>query len=60
MIAKLNAQINEGVKSPEFKAALAKLHDEPLGGTPLDFTNTIKADIAKWAPIVSALGLKAQ
>ena len=60
VIAKLNAQINEGVKSPEFKAALAKLHNEPLGGTPQDFTNTIKADIAKWAPIVSALGLKAQ
>ena len=43
MIAKLNAQINEGVKSPEFKAALAKLSNEPLGGTPQDFTNTIKA-----------------
>ena len=54
---KLNAQINEAVKSPEFKSALAKLSNEPLGGTPQDFTNQIKADIAKWAPIVKALGL---
>ncbi len=57
VIARLNAQINEGVKSPDLKAALAKLSNEPLGGTPLDFTDQIKADIAKWAPIVKALGL---
>lgn len=57
VIAKLNAQVNAAVKSPEFKSALAKLSNEPLGGTPQDFTNQIKADIAKWAPIVKALGL---
>ncbi|SRR6266508_809079 len=57
VIAKLNAEINRAVKSPEFKAALAKLSNEPLGGTPQDFTNQIKADTAKWAPIVKALGL---
>jgi len=57
VITKLNARINEAVRSPEFKSALAKLSNEPLGGTPQDFTNQIKADIAKWAPIVKALGL---
>ena len=60
VIDKLNAQINEGVRSPAFKAALAKLSSEPLGGTPQAFTDMIKGDIAKWAPIVTALGLKAQ
>jgi tripartite-type tricarboxylate transporter receptor subunit TctC len=60
VIDKLNAQINEGVRSPAFKAALAKLGSEPLGGTPQAFTDMIKGDIAKWAPIVTALGLKAQ
>jgi len=30
-----------------------------LGGTPQDFTDLIKSDIGKWAPIVKALGLKA-
>jgi tripartite-type tricarboxylate transporter receptor subunit TctC len=57
VIAKLNAEINGAVTSPEFKAALVKLSNEPLGGTPQDFTNQIKADTAKWAPIVKALGL---
>ena len=58
IIDKLNTQINQGVKSPEFSAALAKLNNEPLGGTPQDFGDMIKADIAKWAPVVKALGLK--
>src|SRR5499427_4798808 len=52
VIGKLNAQINEGVKSAEFVAALAKLSNEPLGGTPQDFAATIKGDIAKWTPVV--------
>ena len=58
MIDKLNARINEGVKSAEFKAALAKLGNEPLGGTPQDLSDMIKADIGKWGPVVKALDLK--
>jgi len=60
IIDKLNAQVNAAVKSPEFSAALAKLNNEPLGGTPQEFGDMIKADIAKWAPVVKALGLKAE
>src|SRR5262249_13947892 len=58
VIGKLNAQVNAGVKSPEFVAALAKLSNEPLGGTPQDFADTLKADIDKWGKVVKALGLK--
>jgi len=60
IVDRLNAQINAGVASPEFTAALARLGNEPLGGTPQDFADLIKADIAKWAPVVKALGLKAE
>jgi tripartite-type tricarboxylate transporter receptor subunit TctC len=59
VIDKLNATINEGLRSAEFKSALAKLNNEPLGGTPQDFTDLIKGDIAKWAPVVKGLGLNA-
>ena len=59
VIDKLNMQINEGLRSQEFKTALAKLSNEPLGGTPQAFTEVIKGDIAKWAPVVKALGLQA-
>jgi tripartite-type tricarboxylate transporter receptor subunit TctC len=60
VIDKLNALINEGVTAADFKAALARLNNEPLGGTPQDFTDMIKGDIGKWAPVVKALGLKAE
>jgi tripartite-type tricarboxylate transporter receptor subunit TctC len=57
VIAKLNAAINEGLKTPELKAALERLSNEPLGGTPADFTAVIKGDLDKWSPIVNSLGL---
>src|SRR6202046_480172 len=58
IIQKLNAAINEGLKTAQMKTALENLSNEPLGGTPADFTTVIKADLAKWSPIVNGLGLK--
>jgi tripartite-type tricarboxylate transporter receptor subunit TctC len=60
VIDKLNAQVNEGLKSTELKTALAKVSNEPVGGTPKEFADTIKGDIDKWAPVVKALGLAPQ
>src|SRR5262245_52302908 len=60
IVTGLNAQINEAVQSSDFKTALAKLSSEPLGGTPRDFTALIKADIAKWDPIVKSLNLRTE
>jgi tripartite-type tricarboxylate transporter receptor subunit TctC len=57
VIAKLNAAINAGLKMPEFKTALERLSNEPIGGSPADLTAVIKADLDKWSPIVSSLGL---
>ncbi|MGA8495351.1 MAG: tripartite tricarboxylate transporter substrate binding protein [Xanthobacteraceae bacterium] len=57
IIAKLNAAINDGLKTPELKTALERLSNAPLGGTPADFTAVIKADLAKWSPIIKTLGL---
>jgi len=60
VIAKLNAAINQGLKSPELATTLTRLSNEPLGGTPADFTAVIKADLGKWSPIVDSLGLNKQ
>jgi hypothetical protein len=59
-VARLNAAINAGLKAPELTAGLAKLRADTLGGTPQDFTALIKADLAKWGPIVESLNLKTQ
>jgi tripartite-type tricarboxylate transporter receptor subunit TctC len=60
IIAKLNAAINDGLKTPELKTALERLSNEPLGGAPADFTAQIKADLAKWSPMINTLGLNKQ
>jgi tripartite-type tricarboxylate transporter receptor subunit TctC len=60
IIAKLNAAINEGLKTQELTTALERLSNAPLGGTPADFTAVIKGDLDKWSPIVNSLGLNKQ
>ena len=57
IIAKLNATINQGLKTPEFAGALAKVSVDPLGGTPAEFTQTMRAELARWSPLVKSLGL---
>ena len=58
IIDKLNATINQGLKSPELRGALAKITVDPLGGTPADFTQTMKTELARWTPLVKSLGLE--
>jgi len=60
VITKLNTAINEGLKSPELKNALTRISYEPLGGTPRDFTAMMRAELAKWSPIIKSLGLDKQ
>jgi tripartite-type tricarboxylate transporter receptor subunit TctC len=57
IVAKLNGTINQGLTAPDFAGALAKVSVDPLGGTPGDFTATMKAELARWSPIVKSLGL---
>jgi tripartite-type tricarboxylate transporter receptor subunit TctC len=59
IVDKLNATLNEGLKSVELKAALARVGNAPLGGTPDALTRMLLAENARWAPIVKALSLKA-
>ena len=57
IIAKLNATINVGLKTPDLRAALTRINYEPLGGTPQDFTETMTSELARWSPIIKSLGL---
>ena len=57
IVEKLNAAINDGLRSNESRTALARLGNVPKGGTPEDLTKLMIAEIRKWAPIVQALDL---
>ncbi|MGA7389171.1 MAG: tripartite tricarboxylate transporter substrate binding protein [Pseudolabrys sp.] len=58
IVDKLNAAINKALTSQAFKEKFAKIGDEPAGGTPEEFTATIKADSAKWSDVVQRSGAK--
>jgi tripartite-type tricarboxylate transporter receptor subunit TctC len=60
IIAKLNAAINEGLKTEEIKAALAKFSALPKAGSPQDFHAFLRQQQPKWASMVKLAGAKAE
>jgi len=58
LIDKLNAAVNEAIRSPIFKERFAMIGDEPAGGTPADFADTIRRDSARWRDVVLRSGAK--
>jgi tripartite-type tricarboxylate transporter receptor subunit TctC len=58
IVDKLNAAINKALVSEAFKEKFAKIGDEPAGGTPEEFVETIRTDSAKWADVIKRAGVK--
>jgi len=58
VVDKLNGAINKSIASPLFKARFGEIGDEPAGGTPEEFAETIRRDSAKWAEVVKRSGAK--
>jgi tripartite-type tricarboxylate transporter receptor subunit TctC len=56
----LSAAIAEAAKSSQMIENLAKVGNEPTSQTPAEFAATVKADIARWAPVVKASGFIAE
>jgi tripartite-type tricarboxylate transporter receptor subunit TctC len=58
IVDKLNAAINRAIKSKAFLEKFEKTGDEPGGGTPEEFAQTIKTDSAKWGDLIKRAGIK--
>lgn len=58
VVKKLNHEINEILKSPEFQAQLHKIGAEPGGGSPENFATLLQDELKVWAPIVKATGFR--
>ncbi len=58
IVDKLNAAINQAIKSDSFKEKFAKIGDEPGGGTPEEFAATIRTDSAKWGDVIKRADIK--
>src|SRR5262249_57316741 len=60
IVARLNATINDGLRSAETRAALEKLGIEPLITTPDEFAALIAEEAPKWADAVRQTGIKVE
>jgi tripartite-type tricarboxylate transporter receptor subunit TctC len=55
----LSRDINEALRDPEVRARIATAALEPVGTTPAEFEQYLKADIVRWGRVVKASGAKA-
>jgi tripartite-type tricarboxylate transporter receptor subunit TctC len=58
IVARLNASINDALKSPAIAATLAKFSSEPLGGSPAGFAAFVAAESRKWSDVIRLAGVK--
>jgi tripartite-type tricarboxylate transporter receptor subunit TctC len=56
----LGAAINEAARSPDMAENLARFGNEPAFQTPEEFAATVRADLARWGPVVKASGFVAE
>ena len=58
IIEKLSAAANEALKSEPVRTALKQQGTDPVGGTPKEFADFIRADIEKWTAVLAAASSK--
>ncbi len=56
IVMKLNAEMKKALALPDVREKLAADGTVPVGNTPEEFGAHIKAEIARWAPVVKASG----
>jgi len=60
VVSRLNASINDALKSPAIRDTLLKLSSEPLGGSPQEFTSFVAVESKKWSEIIRLAGVKVE
>jgi len=58
VVARLNAEINEAMKTPELVANMGTLGFEPQYWSPQDYAGFLADEMRRWPPIVKAAGIK--
>ena len=59
VVARLNAEINKALKTPDLLKKLSDQGADVAGSTPEQFAQLIRDDIARWGKIVKESGAKA-
>jgi tripartite-type tricarboxylate transporter receptor subunit TctC len=58
VIERLNQEVVGLIKLPEIRESLLQQGAEPVGSSPGELRDLIKADIDKWSRVVKAAGIK--
>jgi tripartite-type tricarboxylate transporter receptor subunit TctC len=58
VVRRINAAVNDSLKSAEVAAAIRRIGFEPHGGTPEDFTKLLISEMKIWIPVVQATGFQ--
>ncbi|MBK1687454.1 tripartite tricarboxylate transporter substrate binding protein [Rubrivivax gelatinosus] len=58
VIARINADVNAVLHEPGVRQALDAQGLAPVGGSAADFRRTIDADIKRWGPVITRLGVR--
>jgi tripartite-type tricarboxylate transporter receptor subunit TctC len=60
LVGKLHDAVDATIRSPEVAQKFAGLGADPQFGTPREFAAYVESDMAKWAKVAQAAGLKAE
>jgi tripartite-type tricarboxylate transporter receptor subunit TctC len=60
VIARLNAEVNAALTSPELQDRFTKLGAEAKPGTPEDFAAFVRREVPKWQAMARLAGVKAE
>jgi len=60
IVARLNAEVDKILKSPDLQTRFINEGLEPIGGTQEEFDQFIRAEIEKYAKVIRAAGIKPQ
>ena len=58
IVARLNKEVNEALKSKDVEKILASDGLEPAGGSPEELASIIKSEIGRWSQVVKRAGVK--
>jgi tripartite-type tricarboxylate transporter receptor subunit TctC len=59
IVARLNREVNQALKSPDVLERFAAQGTEALGGSPEQAATYVKQELERWGPVVKRAGIKA-
>jgi tripartite-type tricarboxylate transporter receptor subunit TctC len=60
IVQRLNAEVIRSMAEPDARERLYSIGAEPMSNTPDEFAAYIRSEMAKWAKVVKAAGIRAE